>query len=276
MGGGGGGGAAGDERPNAFLAACSAKETLTPGGTRADDGGGGGVERAGAIGGRGAALGGGGGGGAAGVAAAIPDGFLEVGGGIGGFFPSGGGFGFEVGISGADAVEAMDDGRRLFRSAEMAGFGGRGTAPGIGGAGAPGGRGAVPVGGRGGFALLLSGSERYGDSRDAPVSIPPAFLNFGIPPANSPPSCGAPPVDAPPSPPVSLLLLALLPAGTGGARPLGALTIPGTGGAAPNGDGLGPSETFPTAGADRSFVWTFFNRAPAWMSPNRAPCREHG
>lgn len=85
----------------------------------------------------------------------------------------------------------------------------------------------------------------------APVFTPPDFLSFGIPPANRPPSCGAPPdiagLSAAPSPPVSLLLLAR--PGIGGARPdggAGGLPIPGTGGAPPIGGPLGPSETLPT------------------------------
>ena len=43
----------------------------------------------------------------------------------------------------------------------------------------------------GGFALSLSGSDEYDESRIAPVSMPPRLLSFGIPPVNRPPSCGA-------------------------------------------------------------------------------------
>lgn len=75
-------------------------------------------------------------------------------------------------------------------------------------------------------------------------------------------------------PGVSLLLLPLAP-GTGGARPdggTGGLPMPGIGGAPPIGGPLGPSETFPTIGADRSLIWvTFFNLAPLLMSESRAP-----
>lgn len=75
-----------------------------------------------------------------------------------------------------------------------AALGGGGAALG-GGGGAPGGLGAAPpgIGGAGALGGGLdtlrdegSGSESY-----APVFTPPDFLNFGIPPANSPPNCGA-------------------------------------------------------------------------------------
>lgn len=119
-------------------------------------------------------------------------GFLDAGGGIGGFFPmGGGGLGLEMAISGVDC-EAWGDGRKVFLSAD--------TPPGSGGAapggrgGAPGGLGAAPPGGRGAAAFgggvdtlrdVGSGSESY-----APVLIPPDFLSLGMPPANSPPNCG--------------------------------------------------------------------------------------
>lgn len=109
------------------------------------------------------------------------------------------------------------------------------------------------------------------------MSTPPDFLSLGMPPANRPPNWGAALGMAPPpapSPPVSLLLLALL-AGTGGARPeggAGALAMPGTGGAPPMGGPAGASETFPTMGAERSFTTaTFFSLAPLVMSPSSAP-----
>lgn len=110
----------------------------------------------------------------------------------------------------------------------------------------------------------------------APVLTPPDFLNFGIPPANRPPSCGAEAIALSP-PPVSLLLLALLPPpGTGGASPpggAGGLPRPGTGGAPPMAGALGPSLTLPTMGAERSFTCvTFFSLVPLLMSPRRAPC----
>lgn len=128
---------------------------------------------------------------------------------------------------------------------------------------------------------VVSGSDRYGDScLSAPVSTPllPVFRSFGIPtPAKMPASWDAPPEAAPPElSPVSLLLLALLPPGTGGASPPGGLgAIPGTGGA-PIGGPEGPSSTFPTCGAERSLTWvTFFSFAPDRMSPSSAPCLRH-
>lgn len=267
----------------------------------AGGGGGGGVDRLGA---RGAAVGGGGGGGAEGVetgggggggakglddggggggaggadpgtggaragvaggGGARPEGLREDGGGMGGFFPGRGGFGFDP-ISDVECVDTMEEGRKLFLSAAIPGAGG-GRPPGIGGA-APGGFGAAPRGGLGAELRDVSGSDKYGELLSLPVSTPPAFLSFGMPPANRPPNCGAaltiPPPPPAPSPPVSLLLLARFP-GTGGARPeggAGALPIPGTGGAPPMGGPLGPSDTFPICGADRSFTVTFFNLAP--------------
>ena len=93
----------------------------------------------------------------------------------------------------------------------------------------------------------------------APVFTPPDFLSFGIPPANRPASWGAALImllSLAPSPPVSLLLLARFPE-PGGARPegtAGAFAMPGTGGAPPMGGPLGPSDTFPSCGADRSLT----------------------
>lgn len=95
-----------------------------------------------------------------------------------------------------------------------------------------------------------------------------------MPPANIPASCGAAATALSP-PPVSLLLLARFPPpGTGGASPGGAggLPKPGTGGAPPMAGALGPSETLPTMGEDRSLICvTFFSFAPLLMSPRRAP-----
>lgn len=169
----------------------------------------------------------------------------------------------------------MDEGRRLFLRAAIDGLGG-GRPPGIGGA-APRGFGAATLGSLGAEPREVSGSERYGELLSAPVFTPPAFLSFGIPPANNPPSCGAPldiPASLAPSPPVSLLLRARFP-GTGGARPggAGAFPMPGIGGAPPIGGPLGPSDTFPTCGADRSLICvTFFSLAPLLMSDRSAPC----
>lgn len=198
----------------------------------------------------------------------MPDGFRDVGGGIGGFFPmGGGGFGFDP-MSGSEWVETIDEGLRLFLNADMAGFGG-GRAPGIGGAIPPGGFGAEARGGFGAELRDVSGSERYGELLSAPVSTPPAFRSLGMPPAKSPANCGAPleatAVSLALSPPVSLLLLAR-PPGTGGARPeggAGAFPMPGIGGAPPIGGPLGPSDTFPSCGADRSLTCvTFFSLVP--------------
>jgi hypothetical protein len=149
----------------------------------------------------------------------------------------------------------------------------------MGGAAPPGGFGAggAALGGFGAELRDDSGSERYGELVSAPVLTPPDFRSFGIPPANSPPNCGAPPpipLSLAPSPPVSLLLLAR-PPGTGGARPdggAGALPMPGTGGAPPIGGPLGLSD-FATIGADRSLICvTFFSLVPLLMSARRAPC----
>jgi hypothetical protein len=187
----------------------------------------------------------------------------------------GGGFGFAP-MSGIEWVDTTDEGLRLFLKAAIDGLGG-GRPPGIGGA-APGGLGAAGAAARGGLGGAelrdVSGSDRYGECSSAPVFTPPAFRSFGIPPANSPANCGGP-LDAPLSLPWSLLLLAL--PGTGGARPeggAGAFPMPGMGGAPPIGGALGPSDTFPTIGADRSLTTvTFFRRAPFPMSERSAPYR---
>lgn len=102
-----------------------------------------------------------------------------------------------------------------------------------------------------------------------PVSTPPPrFLSFGMPPANKPANCGGCSIPVAPLvslPLWSLLLRALLPAPGGFSPP------PGTGGAPPNGDGLEPPVTFPTIGADRSFVTAFLSCLPFEMSDNKAP-----
>lgn len=120
-------------------------------------------------------------------------GFLDAGGGMGGFFPIGGGsFGLETAISGVEC-EACGGGRKEFLRADTP-PGGGGAAPG-GRGGAPGGLGAAPPG-TGGAAPLGGGDdtlrdEGSGSESYAPVFTPPDFLNLGMPPANSPPSCGA-------------------------------------------------------------------------------------
>ena len=156
-GGGGGGGAAG-------LAADNA-----------GGGGGGGAD------GVGAALAGGGGGGGVGAGAAggiaFEEGFRDVGRG-GGFFTN------SVVEEVLILLGALSCASGLLRQEGRMGGprpGIAGAAP-LGGFGAPGGLGAD---------LDSPGSERYEASEFAPVSIPPRFFSFGIPAANSPPSCGA-------------------------------------------------------------------------------------
>ena len=110
----------------------------------------------------------------------------------------------------------------------------------------------------------------------APVStLPPVLRSFGMPPAKRPPSCGATPDAAPPPPsPPSLLLLALELLGGGGASPPGdgLEGMPGTFGAEPIVGAGGPSETFPTIGADRSLTTvTFLSLAPCSILLRSAP-----
>lgn len=72
--------------------------------------------------------------------------------------------------------------------------GGRGGLPGIAGAAPAGGLGAPKEGtfGAEDDRTLFSGSDRYDESAAAPVSTAPRVLrSFGMPPANSPASCGA-------------------------------------------------------------------------------------
>ena len=145
--------------------------------------------------------------------------------------------------------------------------------------GAAGRFGAVEVGGVEVDFRELSGSERYEDSRPAPVSMPPpVFFSLGIPPAKIPPNWGAagtPPLcPPPPPPPVSLLLLARLAAdapGTGGARPAGGLPRPGTVGALLMGGPAEEPDPLSNSGAERSLVTAFLSLAPFVMSPSRAP-----
>lgn len=142
---------------------------------------------------------------------------------------------------------------------------------GIGGAAPAGGLGADAVGGLGVEVRDTSGSDRYAESCRAPVSTPPpVFRSFGMPPASIPPNCGAPPT-APPRLPSSLLLLTLLPPGAGGASPPDGFPSPGTGGAPGVGPPPPPPDSFPTIGADRSFVTAFFSFVPLVMSPSSAP-----
>lgn len=144
--------------------------------------------KGGAAGGELFAKGGGGGGTGEGVEI-VDDGLRDAGGGMGGFLPIGGG-GFGLGVSPSVIDGELVDLKLLLRAD---GSGNAGAAPG-GRGGAPGGLGALLVGGggaRGGlemppdFLAFVSGSESY-------MFTPPAlFRSFGIPPANSPPNCGA-------------------------------------------------------------------------------------
>lgn len=289
--GGGGGGAGGallGEGEGGRLAARMAAWAARFGGP-ADGGGGGGggagEDVAGEGGGRGAAEGGGGGG-AGGAGAA------DGGGGGGAGAAEGGGGGAGVpGMEGGWLSMEEDGLREAGRGGGFLPMGGGGPflpmgggrsdgLPGMLGAAAPGGLGALMVGGLGAEKDLPldSGSERYEEESEAPVSTPPRlFRSFGMPPAKSPPSCGAASMPAPElsRPLWSLLLLARFP-GAGGASPPGGLgmppiPIPGTGGAPPIG---GPAELFadlPTIGAERSFVTAFRSALPLPISPRRAP-----
>lgn len=66
------------------------------------------------------------------------------------------------------------------------------------------------------------------------------------------------------------MLRALFPGGIGGAKP--GRAIPGTAGAPVKGGGSTPPETFPTMGADRSFVTAFLSCLPLLISVRSAPC----
>jgi hypothetical protein len=91
-----------------------------------------------------------------------------------------------------------------------------------------------------------------------------------MPPAKSPPSCGAVPIPEsfPLPPPVSELARARPGAG---AKPLGAFGTPGIGGAP---DATGPllPDFLSIRGADRSTVTVGFSRVPFEISPSKAPC----
>jgi len=256
----------------------------------AEDGGGGaGVARSGS--GLGPGTGGGGGaeggvGADAGGGAGAADGLREMGGGSGGALPPRNDGGARGGVTScddrADLSGLSENGRPMgfnagfFRCAARGlspeGWGGADSAEGGGGgldAGPVGGLGAAAGGGRG-AVLGRSGSEAYCESRPAPVSTPPRFLSLGMPPAKSPPSCGASGRPPPDLLVVSLLLRSRLTApapaaagaGPGGRRP-GIAGAPGT---AP------PLEPLPLSimAPDLSFVTAFFNPAPFRISPSRA------
>lgn len=214
---------------------------------------------------------------------------------MGGAAPVGGGGGGTVGAdeslrcvggTGGGACGASEYGRggrtpgKLGRGARAGGL-----RPGIAGAddgnGKPGrppvGFAGACLGGTGALGFCtVSLSDRYGELLFAPVSIPPAFfLNFGMPPANIPASCGgaSAPLPPPPKPPPeSLELLGLFaptPPGIGGTPKAGR---PGTAGAVPR-PPLGAAELVlpATCGPDRSFVTAFFSLIPFEISPSRAP-----
>jgi len=105
------------------------------------------------------------------------------------------------------------------------------------------------------------------------VLTPPlVFFSLGIPPAKSPPNCGADSIvlDEPPPPPVSLLLRFLFPPGTGGASPVGG-RIPGTGGAPLIGPAPESAFLLSIRGEDLSFVTVDFSLAPLLISDSSAP-----
>ena len=75
-------------------------------------------------------------------------------------------------------------------------------------------------------------------------------------------------------PPTSLLLLARFKPtspGTGGAESGGGLPNPGIAGAPPTGGPVEGLFSFPTTGADRSFVTAFLSLAPFVISVSKAP-----
>jgi hypothetical protein len=92
-----------------------------------------------------------------------------------------------------------------------------------------------------------------------------------MPPAKSPPSCGAVPIPEsfPLPPPVSELARARPGAG---AKALGAFGAPGIGGAP---DATGPllPDFLSIRGADRSAVTVGFSRVHFEISPSKAPCK---
>jgi hypothetical protein len=182
----------------------------------------------------------------------------------------------------ADALDTVEAGLEPGRGGGLLRFATKGLTGGAGGAsvegggggGTPGTLGADATGGLG--TRDVSESDRYGDaSRLAPVSTPPRLRSLGIPPANSPASCGvagAAVLFSLPGPTSLLLRARFAPCpGTGGASPLGGFFIPGTGGAAPRGgpDDLTPPP--PICGADLSFVTVFLNFVPFEISESKAP-----
>lgn len=155
------------------------------------------------------------------------------------------GKGREAGLGGALAAPASLIGRdgvgRSFATPAIGGFG------------------AVPTGGLEGASLELSDSGTYGEPLSAPVSTPPPrFFNFGIPPAKSPPSCGASEVTELAPAPAPLSLLSLVAPGT---DPPVDFNIPGTGGA-PAAAAPPPPFDLSSKGPERSFVTAFLRPFP--------------
>lgn len=219
-------------------------------------------------------------GGSGGGAGGWPLGFLETGGGGGGFpsamlfrpgFGAGLGGGFLRFANGLGTAGAESEVCAPGLSAFILGIGGA-LPPGRGGA-APGGRGGSEPGALGAEGLAVVSESEYEPCSSAPVEIPPlVFLSLGIPPAKSPPNCGAASIVLVDPPPVSLLLRFLFK--LGGASPAGGL-IPGTGGAPPIGPPPPPElDLVSTIGADLSLVTVDFNLFPLLISDNSAPYRE--
>lgn len=132
----------------------------------------------------------GGGGGAA------LDGFLAVGGTTGGFLPVGGaGFDFAPGTSGAEVEDCAEGLRAALRAPT---FGILGAAFGRGG-GIVGGRGLAPFGLEGTPIEDCETLLKLDSCEESSVSCtPPDFRSFGMPAANSPPSCGGASIPPPP------------------------------------------------------------------------------
>ncbi|KAJ1649376.1 hypothetical protein IWW47_000192 [Coemansia sp. RSA 2052] len=98
------------------------------------------------------------------------------------------------------------------------------------------------------------------------LTPPLRCFNFGIPPENSPPSPGIPgggPVRG--SAGTLLALLVLLENPPGGGTGGRGSAIPPIGGPPP------PPAGFPTGAAERSLVWAFLSRLPAWICWSKAP-----
>ena len=185
-------------------------------------------------------------------------------GGAGGFEPGKGG-GILGGPTSAADFEGIGNGRGaglgggLIPPASLTGRDGVGRRFASAGTG---GLGAEPNGGFGAEDLGASELGVYEESLSAPVSTPPPlFFNFGIPPANRPPNCGASDAAAFATA-AALSLLVLFALGIEGAELLGGgFNIPGTGGA-PAAIAPPPPLGLSTSGAERSFVLAFLSPFP--------------